>query len=356
MQAAVYHGARDVRVESVPAPRDPGPGELLIAPTRAAICGTDAAEFASGPHMIHLGDPHPGSGHSGPVIIGHEFTGRVERTGAGVEGISVGDGVVSGAGVSCGECSWCRSGRTNLCAGYYTLGLSADGGLAEQVISPASICHRVPEGVADEAAAMAQPLAVAIHALDRGQVGRAESLAVIGVGGIGSFIVGAARTRGLKRLIAIDVDPKKLREAEGLGADTVIDAGAENVAAAVRKATYGEGADIVIEASGVPTSPSVAVHSARRGGRVVIVGLQGEPPPVDLFDAALREVDLLTSVAHVCDTNLPQALEVLASTDLGGRVLDRVVPLSRVVDDGLVPLAAGAIGGKVVVELPAGAS
>src|ERR1700742_4143368 len=147
MRAAVYHGAGDVRVESVTAPGDPGPGEVLISPSMAAICGTDASEYAHGPHMTPLHEPHPGSGLVGPLIIGHEFVGRVEATGDGVEGLAVGDRVVSGAGVSCGHCDWCEAGRTNLCASYYTLGLSAPGGLAELVISPASILVGVPAEV-----------------------------------------------------------------------------------------------------------------------------------------------------------------------------------------------------------------
>src|ERR1700755_2874686 len=140
MRAAVYHGAGDVRIEAASEPGEPGPGEVLIAPSMAAICGTDASAHRPGPHMIPLHQPHPGSGHVGPLIIGHEFVARVEAVGAGVEGVAVGDRVVSGAGVSCGECAWCEAGRTNLCASYYTLGLSAPGGLAELVISPASIC------------------------------------------------------------------------------------------------------------------------------------------------------------------------------------------------------------------------
>jgi len=351
MRAAVYHGAGDVRVESVTCPGDPGPGELLLAPRMGAICGTDASEFAHGPHMIPLHERHPGSGCIGPLVLGHEFVARVEAVGEGVEGIAVGDRVVSGAGVSCGECEWCRAGRTNLCASYYTLGLSAPGGLAEQVKSPASICHVVPPLVADEAAAMAQPLAVAIHALDRGGVRAGQTVAVLGVGGIGAFIVGAAATRGLGRLIAVDVDPAKLALASALGADDAIDASDQDVSAAIREATGGEGADVVMEASGVPANPSNAIHAAKRGGRVVIVGLIADPPPVDIFDAALREVELATTVAHICDTNLPESLGVLAQTEIAGQVLDRVIPLERIVDDGLAPLAEGRANGKIVVEV-----
>jgi (R,R)-butanediol dehydrogenase / meso-butanediol dehydrogenase / diacetyl reductase len=353
MRAAVFHGAGDVRIEAVAAPGDPGPGEVLIAPSMAAICGTDASEFAHGPHMIPLHTRHPGSGHVGPLVIGHEFVGRALAVGEGVESVAVGDRVVSGAGVSCGECAWCRAGRTNLCASYYTLGLSAPGGLAEQVMSPASICVAVPDAVADEGAAMAQPLAVAIHALDRGGVGPGQTVAVLGIGGIGGFLIGAGSTRELRRLIAVDVDPAKLALAEALGADDAIDARDTDVAAAIGEATAGEGADVVIEASGVPANPSIAIHATRRGGRVVIVGLQADPPPVDIFDAALREVDLIATVAHICDSNLPESLEVLAKTGLAGEVLGEVVPLTRLVEGAIAPLAAGTAPGKMVVEVAA---
>ncbi len=353
MRAAVYHGAGDVRIEAAAAPGEPGPGEVLIAPSMAAICGTDASEYAHGPHMIPLHERHPGSGHVGPLVLGHEFVGRVEALGDGVEGLAVGDRVVSGAGVSCGECAWCRAGRTNLCASYYTLGLSAPGGLADRVLGPASISVPVPDEVDDIAAAMAQPLAVAIHALDRGGVGPGLTVAVLGIGGIGGFLVGAAATRGLARLIAVDVDPGKLALARALGAEETVDARASDVAAAILEATDGEGADVVIEASGVPTSPSAAIHATKRGGRVVIVGLQADPPPVDIFDAALREVDLIATVAHICDSNLPEALGVLARTELAGEVLGEVVPMSRLVEGAIAPLAEGRAPGKMVVEVAA---
>jgi threonine dehydrogenase-like Zn-dependent dehydrogenase len=351
MRAAVFHGAGDVRIDAVAAPGDPGPGEVLIAPSMAAICGTDASEYAHGPHMIPLHSRHPGSGHVGPLVLGHEFVGRVEAVGDGVEDLAVGDRVVSGAGVSCGECAWCQAGRTNLCASYYTLGLSAPGGLAEQVMSPASICIPVPDAVADVGAAMAQPLAVAIHALDRGGVVPGMTVAVLGIGGIGGFLIGAAGTRELRRLIAVDVDPGKLALASALGADDAIDARGTDVAAAIHEATAGEGADVVIEASGVPVNPSIAIHATKRGARVVIDGLLPDPPPVDIFDAALREVDLIATVAHICDSNLPESLDVLSKTALAGEVLGEVVPLDRLVEDAIAPLAAGTAPGKMVVEV-----
>ena len=134
MRAAVFHGPHDVRVETVPDPGAPPRDEVVLEVLRAAICGTDAAEWDHGPVLCRTG-----------VVLGHEFVGRVLAVGAGVTGLRVGDRVVSGAGISCGRCSWCLRGRTNLCAEYRTLGLQVDGGLAEYVTCPAAICRLVPE-------------------------------------------------------------------------------------------------------------------------------------------------------------------------------------------------------------------
>jgi (R,R)-butanediol dehydrogenase / meso-butanediol dehydrogenase / diacetyl reductase len=353
MRAAVYYGPHDIRIEQVPEPGRPGPSEVLIAVTRAAICGTDSSEWQHGPHMIPLVEQHPATGHRGPLVLGHEFTGRVLAAGGAVDGVAVGARVACGAGVSCGECAWCQAGRTNLCASYYTLGLSADGGLAEQVRAPASICRAVPDALADEAAAIAQPLAVGIHALNLGSVGAGDCVVVIGVGGIGALVVGAAVRRRPALLVAVDVDPARLATATALGADQTIDAREADVAEAVLVLTGGDGADVVIEASGVPTGPTTAVHATRRGGRVVIIGLQAQPPAVDLYDAALREVELITTVAHVCSTDLPEALEVLADGDLAAMVTEKPIPLESLVDDGIVPLAEGRASGKIVVDVEA---
>ena len=165
----------------------------------------------------------------------------------------VGDRVVSGAGISCGRCRWCLLGRTNLCAEYRTLGLQVDGGLAEYVTSPASICRRVPDDCDDDAAAMAQPLAVALHALSRVALAPDESVAVIGAGGIGSFIVAGAASRAVEgRVVAVDVDAERLATAAALGAHETSDATGRDLAELLLELSGGDGFDVVIEASGAP--------------------------------------------------------------------------------------------------------
>jgi threonine dehydrogenase-like Zn-dependent dehydrogenase len=175
-----------------------------------------------------LSKPHPATGRAGPVVLGHEFVGVVASVGTDVENVRVGDRVVSGAGVSCGACRWCRLGRTNLCERYYTLGLHADGGLAELVTTPASICVPVPDGCDDVAAAIAQPLAVARHALDRGGARPGETLAVIGVGGIGGFVIACGADARMSPIIAVDVNERRLETASQLGASDVVDAPPRN--------------------------------------------------------------------------------------------------------------------------------
>lgn len=343
MRAAVYHGPGDVRIESVPDPREPGDGEVLIEVSKAAICGTDSAEWAHGPLLARP-----------PVVLGHEFAGHVVAAGPGVSGFGAGDRVVSGAGISCGRCSWCALGRTNLCDRYLTLGLHADGGLAEYVVSPASICRSVPDGLDDVGAAMAQPFAVALHAARRGRVGPDRSCAVIGVGGIGAFVVAAASALGAAPVIAVDVSPDRLKTAAELGATVLVDASSQDVTARVLAETGDQGAHVVIEATGVPASPAVALRSVRRGGDVVIVGLQAGPVPVDLFSVSVREVDVHGTLAQVCGEDLGEAVSVLAASRIAPVVLGAVIALDDLVECGLRPLAERTATGKIVVDVRGG--
>jgi (R,R)-butanediol dehydrogenase/meso-butanediol dehydrogenase/diacetyl reductase len=332
-----------VRVESVPEPGPPGPGELLIRVSKAALCGTDSAEWAHGPLLARP-----------PVVLGHEFTGEVVAAGPGVSGFPAGTRLVSGAGISCGGCAWCTAGRTNLCASYETLGLHRDGGLAEFVTSPAAICRTVPDGLDDVAAAMAQPLAVALHAARRGKVAPGRSCVVIGAGGIGSFVIAAASALGADPVVAVDVDEGRLATATALGATATVHASSRDPVESVRAAVGGDGADVVIEASGAQASPAAALSVVRRGGDVVIVGLQAAPLPVDLFSVSVREIAVHGTLAHVCGEDLGEAVAVLAGSSLAKTVLGDVIGLADLVERGLRPLAERKGHGKIVVDVRGG--
>jgi threonine dehydrogenase-like Zn-dependent dehydrogenase len=330
MRAAVFYRAHELAIEDRPVPGIDAPGDVIVRVRRAAICGTDAAEWDHGPVLTRS-----------PVILGHEFTGEVVSVGSDVTDLAVGRRVVSGAGIWCGTCPWCTIGRPNLCSSYETLGLQRDGGLAEYVRVPARTIRTVPDSVDDDAAALAQPLAVAIHAVRRSRLHPGETCVVVGIGGIGSFIVAAARAQGASRIVAIDIDEHRLETATALGAtDTYLGVGAELVDV-IRSATGPDGPDVIIEATGAPHAPAAALGSIRRGGRVLLVGLQSKPREIDLLGLSIREIELIGTVAHVCDEDLPEALLVLERQEIAPVVVDRTITL-----DELVPVAIAGLVGK----------
>ena len=197
---------------------------------------------------------------------------------------------------------------------------------------------------------MTQPLAVALHALSRVAQGAGDAVAVIGAGGIGSFIVaGAARRAVDGRVVAIDIDDERLATARALGAGETANATGRDLAELLLELSDGVGFDIVIEASGAPHAPSAAIAGARRGGRVLLVGLHGAPRPIDLTPMILREVDICTTVAHVCDSDIPAALELLAGSDVAAVTAGPTIPLDALVEDGLRPLAERRAAGKILV-------
>ena len=210
MRAAVLHAPHDLRVDDRPDPVC-APDGVVIAVSYNGLCGTDATEYTKGPMMVPLSVPHPGSGHVGPTTLGHEFIGTVVETGAEAREWR-GARVASGAGVSCGHCAWCLRGRTNLCASYYTLGLSTHGGLAELVAAPASTLRRIPDACADLDAALAQPLAVGLHGVARAGVRPGDRVVVLGAGAIGSFILAGLRGHD-GPVVALDIDAGRLRTA-----------------------------------------------------------------------------------------------------------------------------------------------
>ena len=354
MKAAVYHGPLDVRVEEVPEPGPLGPNDVLVAPLIGSLCGTDVSEFLAGPKRIPLHHRHPVSGHQGPVILGHEFMGLVMEVGAAVTELHIGQRVVPGAGTWCGICSLCLAGRTNICERSVLYGIHTHGGLAERVKVPASMCRAVPGHCSNEAAALAQPCAVALHALNRVGSEPGQRVALFGVGGVGNFLVSAllARTQGELTLILVEVDERKWRLAERLGASAAsFILSDELTETAIWDLTAGQGVDLVIEASGSPSAIQQALAVVRSGGMLLQVGIPGGRVSLALGQAVLREVSMITSNGMVCEVDLPQALALLTETDLATQIIDRIIPLNTLVPEGLEALALHDVLGKVLVRI-----
>jgi (R,R)-butanediol dehydrogenase/meso-butanediol dehydrogenase/diacetyl reductase len=346
VRAAVFHGPHDVRIEDVPQPR-PAAGEVLVRVLRSGMCGTDATEWKAGPKTFPLVRPHPVTGHSGPMVFGHEFIGEVVEHGDGAT-FPLGAVVASGAGVSCGTCDRCQQGRTNLCRSYYTLGLNTAGGMAEFVAVPESTLVPVPEGLSLDAAGLAQPVAVGLHGARRAGARDGDRVVLIGAGAIGTFLLTGLRSLADVDLTVVDFAGPRLDRAGRLGADRVVEAGPE-VADHVRDVVGSPGADVVIEASGAPGQLAAALTMVRPGGTVLQVGLPAGPQEIDVWSAVMREVTVQTTLAHVCGADLAPALDILGSTRLAPELLEGVFPLGRLAEQ-LDRLASGQLEGKILFD------
>lgn len=340
MLAAVYHGRRDLRIDEVEIPV-PGPGELLLEVHSAGICGTDASEWASGPMMLPIETLNPHSGHRGPLTMGHEFGGRVVARGVGVSGFPEGSLVACGAGISCSRCDQCLRGLTNFCVNYHTLGLQLNGGIAQYVVAPASICLPVDQlGLTDDGAAIVQPMAIAVHSMRQGTPERGEPAIVLGVGGIGAFLVHALNTFGAE-VVAIDLDRSRLDIAQSLGAKKTIEVDSTiDLTEQIRNevdSTIG----LVYEVTGSPAVAAAAIEVLAPRGRLVLIGLSATKIEVDTRTVTLRELRLLGTNAHVFAADFSDAAELIRLGESRWRaVAPSALALSGLVEYGIKPLVA----------------
>jgi len=271
MRALRFHGPGDLRLEEVPEP-EPADGEVTLAVDACGVCGSD----------LHFLDGSARTAHT-PITLGHEIAGVVA---AAAEGWEVGAPVLVAAGTHCGECRRCVEGRPNLCERSAVVGIDFDGGLADRVAIPGEMLIRRPEGLSPVVAATAVDAgATAWHAVTRrAGVTEGDAVVVIGVGGLGSYAVQIARNAGAGPVIAADIDPARLEEAERLGADeTVLVEPGRSLGREVKLLTDG-GVDVALEFVGRASTVDAAVKCLRPGGVAVAVGVGTEPvatlPPV----------------------------------------------------------------------------
>lgn len=310
MQALRWHGPGDLRLEDVPEPGPPARGEAIVEVAWCGICGTDLHEYTEGPMLIRP-TPHPLTGQAPPITLGHEFSGRVVALGQDVVEASVGDRVVVDPCWRCGTCYWCRRGDYHVCRRGGSVGLASDGALARLVRVQGAGLVRIPESVDDRIAALAEPLAVGLHAVRRAHVRPGDRVVVVGAGPIGAAAVLAARAAGATEIIVSEPRLGRRHLAEQVGATRTLDPGTQDIRNEVRSMTEAVGADVVLECTGGGHLVAPSLELVRRGGRLVLLGIGTDSAVIDPRRVTLFERQVVGSLGYRND--IPRVLDLIAT-------------------------------------------
>lgn len=299
-----------------------GPEDVLVRVEACGICGSD----------VHGMDGSTGR-RIPPIIMGHEAAGVIARVGSAVEGWQPGDRVTFDSTISCGRCHYCVRGQVNLCDRRRVLGVSCaefrqDGALAEFVAVPQHILYRLPDGLPLPFAAMVEPVSIAVHAVRRVQARLGDNAVVVGTGMIGLLVVQALRAAGCSPVWAIEVDADRRELAMRLGADEAFSPDQTDVLHEIRRRTPGRGADLAIEAVGIPATVSAAIGLVRKGGAVGLVGNLSPQAELPLQAAVTRELSLYGSCAS--SGEYPLCLDLMARGAIQVEpLISAVVPLAE---------------------------
>jgi L-iditol 2-dehydrogenase len=318
MKALVLQEYKKFSLDDVPAP-EIGAEDVLIAVKACGICGSD----------VHGMDGSTGRRRP-PIIMGHEAAGVIADVGANVKSWKNGQRVTFDSTLYCGKCEFCRRGEINLCSDRRVLGVSCEdyrqnGAFAEFVAVPQRVLHPLPDSLPFEQAALVEPFAIALHAIRRAAPNPSDTAVVIGCGMIGLALIQTLRATGCQKIIATDVAPDKLERAKNAGATDAIHA-AQQPLDKILLLTKSAGADVVFEAVGLSATFDLAVRSARKGGRVVLVGNVAPKVELALQIAVTRELTLLGSCASAGE--YPACLEMLGRGAIDARpLLSAVAPL-----------------------------
>ncbi len=326
MKALVYHGPGVKAWEDVPDPVIQAPTDAIVRVDATTICGTDL-------HILKGDTPEVAGGR----ILGHEAVGTVEQVGAGVTTVHPGDRVLVSCISACARCEYCRQGRSGQCTGGggWILGYMIDGTQAEYVRVPFAdtSTYPLPEGTSDEEILMLAdilPTGYEVGVLN-GQVRPGDTVVVVGAGPVGLAAITGARLYTPGHVIAVDLADARLEAAISFGADLTVNNGRDDAVAYVKEMTGGRGADVAIEAVGVPASFELCTELVRPGGHVANIGVHGKPATLHLESLWIRDITVTTGLVDAYST--PTLLRLVAARQIdAGRFVTHHFKLSEMTD------------------------
>jgi (R,R)-butanediol dehydrogenase/meso-butanediol dehydrogenase/diacetyl reductase len=338
MRAAVYHGNKDLRIEDVPEPTALA-GEVKVKVSRNGICGTDLHEYYDGPIFIPPTDPHPLTGRTLPVVLGHEFSGVVIEVGPSVSSVAEGDAVAIEPVYRCGTCRPCKSGHYNVCDVVGFHGLMADGGMAEYSVVPEYMVHALPDSVPVELGALVEPMSVAYHAAQLAGINEQSRALIYGAGPIGIGIWFALTGMGLTEIDVVEPSETRRQSIEALGART-LDPGAQDVPALIADITDGRGVDAAFDAAGVTAAVESALSCLGERRTLVSVAIYDKPISTPLINLVLRERRIQGTICYT-RKDYEAVIHLMASGHYDTTGWVETIALEDVIEEGLEALRAG---------------
>lgn len=317
MKAIMISDARKMVVTEVSEP-DVGDDTVKVRVARCGICGTDLAARSSSLPRWHVG-----------CVLGHEVVGEIDEVGAAVQNWSPGDRVALSMGSPCGSCATCRAGRGFLCIHHLDRALGhgvVQGGYASHIVVSPELLHHIPDHLSFDQAAIAEPLAIAIHGVNRSNVRPGDSVAILGAGPIGALTAAALRARGVDDIVLVDPNPARRALMPPAGFVAVDLAGCEE---SVPAALGGRSPEFIFECTSHLSAPGKAVELAAYGARIVLQGVPKAPVQVSQYLVVQKELELVGS-ASCNHRDMEEAISHLAA----GRVraedfVTAVVPLEQ---------------------------
>lgn len=343
MKAARLYGPHKMQVDEVPIP-EPGQGQALLQVLSVGVCGSGVHYYLDG----GIGDDKIRE----PFVIGHEFSARVAAVGPGVDGPPVGTRVAVEPAIACGKCELCEEGHPNLCENILFCSTPpTPGALQEYIVHPAELCFPLPDEVDNDQGAMLEPLGIALHAVRLAKLRPGDTVAILGSGPIGLLTLQVARISGARAVWMTDLIPERLALAKELGATGTFKADEGDPVAWILDQTGGRGVDVAFESAWAEETVAQAAHVARKGGRLLMIGIPREDEA--LFPGhTVRRKGLTIKYVRRMKHTYPRAIAMVAD---GLIDVDRIVthryPLEKVGE--AYDLVASRTDGvmKVVVEV-----
>ena len=293
MKAALWYGAKDIRVEEVDEPK-PSKGEVVIEVKRCGICGTDLHEYISGPHVTPFDKEHPLTGAKTPLIMGHEMSGQIVEIGQDVNNWKIGDRVAIMPLLHCGQCYYCRRGLEHLCELFAAIGLSWYwGGFGEYCLVKDYQLIKLPDDLTYEQGACCEPASLALYGVRRSNLQVGDIVLITGGGPTAVLTLMGCLAAGASKVYVSEIQPGRIERCKEFGATEVFDPTKCDLEKEILNRTEGIGVDVAFECTGIESAINDCFNILRKRGMYVQSGLNVEPIKVNPYDWAYKDLNMV---------------------------------------------------------------